>query len=59
MTVRELLSHFTNKTTWVDLCTPLWRKCGEIKNIEKEVSDEILDMKISGWKFTNSLEINM
>lgn len=59
MTLRELLSHFKNKTTWVDLSTPLWRKCGEIKAIERELSDEVLDMKVSNWNYTNSLNIDM
>lgn len=59
MTLRELLSHFTNKTTWVDLCTPLWRKCGELRHIESEVSDAVLDLKVDSWIFTNFLIINM
>lgn len=58
MTLRELLSHFS-KITWVDLCTPLWEICGEVRHIENEVSDEILDTSVTDWKFTNSLEINM
>ena len=60
MTLRELLSHFTNKTVWVDLCTPAWRNCGEVRDIEKELADSsLLDMKVSNWTFTNSLNIDM
>ena len=59
MTLRELLSHFKNKTTWVDLCTPLWRKCGEIKDIEKELDDSILDIKVSNWYYTNALNVDI
>lgn len=60
MTLKELLSHFTNKIIWVDLCTPIWRKCGEVRNIETELADSIwLDMKVSNWTFTNSLNIDM
>ena len=59
MTLRELLSHFTNKTIWVDLQTPLFRVCGEIKHIENQLPSHILDIKISDWTFTNSLNINM
>lgn len=59
MTLRELLSHFTNKNVWVDLCTPIWRKCGEVKHIERECSDEMLDMEVSNWTYTNSLNIDM
>lgn len=58
MTLRELLSHFVNKTTWVDLCTPQWRKCGEIRQIQVECAD-ILDMQVSNWTYTNSLNIEM
>ena len=60
MTLRELLSHFTNKTVWVDLCTPTWRKYGEVRDIEKELTDSSwLNMKVSSWTFTNSLNIDM
>lgn len=59
MTLRELLSHFKDKTVWVDLCTPLWRKCGEVKHIENELSDQILDMEVSNWNYTNALNIDM
>lgn len=59
MTLRELLSHFTNKTVWVDLCTPAFRKCGEVKHIENECPDDILDMKVHTWTYTNSLNISM
>ena len=59
MTLKELLSHFINKTIWVDLCTPSWRKCGEIKQIEKEISADVLDMEVSNWTFSNALNIDM
>lgn len=59
MTLRELLSHFINKTTWVDLYISSKKMSGEIKNIEKDVSDKILESKVSNWTFTNSLEINI
>lgn len=59
MTLKELLSHFKNKTTWVDLCTPVWRKCGEIKHIEKALPEHILNMEVSNWNYTNSLNIDM
>lgn len=59
MTLAELLSHFKNETIWVDLCTPLWRKCGEIKHIKNELPKQFLDMKVSNWNYTNSLNINL
>ena len=60
MTLRELLSYFTNKTIWVDLCTPIWRKCGEVRNIETELADsEWMNMKVFNWTYTNSLNIDM
>ena len=60
MTLRELLSHFANKTVWVDLCTPLWRKCGEVRHIEAELSNsKYMDMQVSNWAYTNSLNIYM
>ena len=59
MTLKELLSHFKNKTTWVDLCAPVWRKCGEIKHIEKELPEHILNMEVSNWNYTNALNIDM
>ena len=59
MTLKELLSHFKNKTIWVDLKTPLWEKCGEIKYFERELNNSILDMKVSSWNYTNSLNIEI
>lgn len=60
MILKELLSHFTNKTVWVDLCTPLWRKCGEVRHIEAELANsKYMDMQVSNWTYTNSLNIDM
>ena len=60
MTLRELLSHFTNKTVRVDLCTPVWRKRGEVRDIEKMLEGSPwLNMIVSSWTFTNLLNINM
>lgn len=61
MTLRELLSHFTHKTIWVDLCTPIWRKCGEKRHIESELADSTwLDMKVFDWTFDSRvLKIDM
>jgi len=59
MTLRELLSHFKNKTTWVDICTPLWSKHGELKHIEKELTEDLLDTKVTNWNYTNALTIEM
>lgn len=57
MTLGELLSHFTDKTIWCDVCTPLYRKSGEIGNIEKELD---MNAVVGNWRFTSkTLEIDL
>lgn len=48
MTLKDLLSHFPDET-WVDLSTPLWRKCGELQKIKSETADAILDLSVDKW----------
>lgn len=59
MTLRELFNHITNKTTLMDLHTPLWRHCAEVREFEKELTDKILDSEISNWTFTNKFVVDM
>ena len=60
MTLRELLSHFSNNTIWVDLCTPIFRTCGELRHVEKQLEGSPwLDKEVSRWIYTTSLNIDM
>lgn len=60
MTLKELLSHFKNPKIWVCLHTSTFGTCGKVRNIERELANsEIMDMKISEWTYTNSLNIYM
>ena len=59
MTLRELLSHFTNKTIWVLLNTDLCLRQGEVREIERDTSNDILDSHVKSWNYTNSLNIEM
>lgn len=59
MTLREFFKHIDNKTTLVDLCTPLWRKIETVEQFEKELSDKILDKKISNWNFTDKFLVDI
>lgn len=57
MTVRELLSHFKNKTIWVVLNTDLYLRQGEAREIERNTPEDILDSRVKSWTYTNSLNI--
>ena len=61
MTVRELLSHFGNDRTWVDICTPLFRKTGTIQSVVRENESTLLDSKVDSWRvtLTGVLEVNV
>ena len=58
ITLKELLKHFP-KTIWVDLCTPQWRKCGEVQHIENECSDSMLNSEVARWSYNKHLTIDM
>lgn len=59
MTLRELLSHFTNKMTWVILNTSSYFRQGKIREIERDTSDDILDSNVKSWNYTDSLNIEI
>lgn len=59
MTLKELFSHFKEKTVWVNLSSRAWCKSGEMKAIEKELPEHILNMKVNAWNYTNALNINI
>ena len=60
MLLKELFKHFKDKSITVDLCTALWRKFDTIENFENNLSEDILNIKVYDWKYSNSiLEIDM
>ena len=50
MILKELINHFENKITRIDICTPAFRKSGYIKNILDEKNEILLNSEVSNWK---------
>ncbi len=55
MTLKELFSHFNDKTTKVDLSTSQFRVIRPINDLESTLSEDLLDAPVSNWFTDNTI----